>query len=822
MRASHNRLSNASIITLHRMNEPQYQSTAGIKNVQAIQSVQLKERSMIPIQNSGRKKISNQYYKSQFNRESAEGNLNNTNNNSIRISSPPINYDRGSVEDLKKYGTESFISTQHNYDYNEINNMAPVFKQQNLLQKQLSVQRANRFKNKSQHKKILERLVQQNSIQDQSLDRAYYNNQNELSFDQIQNNAQYQQSFQNQMLKNKMKLTTEQMRLLLQNKNKYEYLINHQSILLNNSNQGFNQTRSNLQSEMHNRDTLNHLLIKDYQIKQNLQILRTKKKSIENWKQLHQQSKREQMEFLDQKDTLIGEELIKVNKLSAKKPRASDPKRLNQDLKLVSHESTGVLKDSPKKIVTETPNETQRDSIQSYLIDQNSVQTKDKSQPPTSLQSPQNQLKVDITNKSDYSYSINNPMYPILNQQRANSVNTQDDGYSQITIKNIEFGEEYPKSKELFRSFRKEDKSPPVIDYQTDLIKKISLLKQLHLNQSVSYQGPSQRPQLRVIHSNIGSVDLENYVHSPLLNNSQQELRENSPEMSIVKRKRSIKKNNSHMNKSIDYVPILGHQDSTYSQAKSHGQYHTQEQRERRRLKVIETQFSNQNSLVTLKYQILNKTMANGFRDNRIQKVLLYDKTNFNQFKNFEGTGIGKMIAKQQVLSRRSNSIEEAPESSRSSQVFNEDLFPQLSLNDQAYNKYRSLELRQFISSKLHFNQSSVNFNNKPPVNNKKNQESSQQNDYIQSNSVTLQSRQQSPQKSRMASHSKKRQIKNSQQEYLEELRKITSQSVVDKPYNVSLLYNNTYDEKAKKIQVPINILEQFIPPGKEFTQVNY
>jgi hypothetical protein len=55
----------------------------------------------------------------------------------------------------------------------------------------------------------------------------------------------------------------------------------------------------------------------------------------------------------------------------------------------------------------------------------------------------------------------------------------------------------------------------------------------------------------------------------------------------------------------------------------------------------------------------------------------------------------------------------------------------------------------------------------------------------------------------------------------MDELRKITSTSQVDKPYSVSLLYNNTYDEKAKKIQVPMSILEQFIPPGKELSVIN-
>jgi len=45
------------------------------------------------------------------------------------------------------------------------------------------------------------------------------------------------------------------------------------------------------------------------------------------------------------------------------------------------------------------------------------------------------------------------------------------------------------------------------------------------------------------------------------------EIRENSmsPDTSMIKRKRSIRKNNSHMNKSIDTVPSLIHHDSTGS-----------------------------------------------------------------------------------------------------------------------------------------------------------------------------------------------------------------------------------------------------------------
>jgi len=44
-------------------------------------------------------------------------------------------------------------------------------------------------------------------------------------------------------------------------------------------------------------------------------------------------------------------------------------------------------------------------------------------------------------------------------------VNVDDGGYSQLAIKNIEFGEDYPKTKEQYRSFKKDEKSPPVIDY---------------------------------------------------------------------------------------------------------------------------------------------------------------------------------------------------------------------------------------------------------------------------------------------------------------------------------------------------------------------
>ena len=38
-----------------------------------------------------------------------------------------------------------------------------------------------------------------------------------------------------------------------------------------------------------------------------------------------------------------------------------------------------------------------------------------------------------------------------------------------------------------------------------------------------------------------------------------------SPDTTLIKRRRSIRKNNSHMNKSIENVPFLIHHDSTAS-----------------------------------------------------------------------------------------------------------------------------------------------------------------------------------------------------------------------------------------------------------------
>lgn len=38
----------------------------------------------------------------------------------------------------------------------------------------------------------------------------------------------------------------------------------------------------------------------------------------------------------------------------------------------------------------------------------------------------------------------------------------------------------------------------------------------------------------------------------------------------------------------------------------------------------------------------------------------------------------------------------------------------------------------------------------------------------------------------------------------------------MDKPYSLSLLNNKTHDQKAKKMQRPINITEQLIPRNKK------
>lgn len=133
-----------------------------------------------------------------------------------------------------------------------------------------------------------------------------------------------------------------------------------------------------------------------------------------------------------------------------------------------------------------------------------------------------------------------------------------------------------------------------------------------------------------------------------------------------------------------------------------------------------------------------------------------------------------------------------------------------MSLNDQDYNKYRSLELRQFISSKLHFNHNNSNFNSG-------NNNSAQLDDYQSqcAKTDTNYNRFRSPFK-RANSKTQKQNSRRESIKQMEELRKLTAKSCMDKPYSLSLLNNKTHDQKAKKMQRPINITEQLIPRNKK------
>eukprot|EP00347_Sterkiella_histriomuscorum_P010712 403375213 len=495
-----------------------------------------------------------------------------------------------------------------------------------------------------------------------SQDLSYFGITNYNSFDTTNQNTNINKN----MLKTQFQMNTSSNNAFQQsppqiNKSK-NYFFSNSSQANNHQNPLSNYQQQMQQNQVEQQ--LTRLLIKDQQIKQNMSIIKTKKKSMENWRVLKGDSIREQMEFiLGDRESMIPK-IMHVSKIQS---QIKDSKESNKS----NFKKNRLQTKSPK---TEQVKEIVEQKFQSLTKQEINIQDQEVSD-------------IQTTRQDDYKLREPQILQSLFNA----SISSQ-------------FMDDQMKKYQMMP-----EQSQHQLKVQQEAQEVILSQQQCYLNANSNQLSQYQTP------TNHMKIDIQS-------KSQQKDLHNDSLDFNI----QGVSVPSQFDRTKQDYQQELLRKVTMLKQISYQQQQQQNNFRATAHSSLIQHQNSNNSShLVNQKYQILNKTMAQGFKDIKMPpRTLLFDKQNLDMLKQFEGAdtqqqnqsvhlskdsphkpkdviiieGVGK-----DFIMNSNRSGEEIQQ-----QIFKNQAHQTYSQIDQAYNKYKSLELKQFIQSKL--NQSQLGF----------------------------------------------------------------------------------------------------------------